>query len=168
MTKKSLLDGIFPHDDTATAQKKSERIIKHAIKEAHSILTQTTFFHKSLKESLKDELRIALDAGITLFRQELAIKTTLITEEFRKTIQHELRDVHDNLQKHAEQEMKQIEEDLIAYKKEKLMAMDSELTELLKNEIRETLKIELPEKIKQELLIKALERAKRNGFFSNT
>ena len=168
MAKKSLFAGLFTHEDTAAAaEKKSERIIKHAIKEAHSILTQTTFFHKSLKESLKDELKNALDTSITLFRAELDKQTTLITDEFRKTIQHELHLMHDHLQHQAEIELKKIEQELQDYKQEKQKSIDTELAEVLKQELQEVLHVELPEKIKQQLLVKALERAKKNGFFTN-
>jgi F0F1-type ATP synthase membrane subunit b/b' len=168
MAGTSILDGLFPHDDAAKAQKKAEKIIKHAIKEAHSILTQATFFHKSLKESLKDELRSALDSSITLFRTELQSQTTIITDEFRKTIQKELHVMHDHLQKQAEVELKKIEDELMLYKQEKQKDIDTKLEEVLKNEMREVLHIELPEKVKRELLIKALERAKKNGFFTNS
>jgi len=168
MAKKSLFSGLFTHEDTAAAaEKKAERIIKHAIKEAHTILTQTTFFHKSLKESLKEELKKGLDTSVEAFRVELASQTTLITDEFRKTIQHELHLMHDNLQHQAEIEMKKIEQELLEYKKEKQKMVDGEIADILKKELRDVLHTELPEKIKQKLLIKALERAKNNGFFSN-
>jgi len=168
MPKKSLFSGLFSHEDTAaSAEKKAERIIKHAIKEAHSILTQTTFFHKSLKESLKKELRIALDTSIALFRTELAHQTELIAGEFRTTIQQELHSMHDHLQIQSEQELKKIQEDLATYKTEKQKKIDADIAEILKREMNEVLHIELPDKVKQELLIKALARAKQNGFFNN-
>lgn len=167
MAKKSLLSGLFSHEETAaSAEKKAEHIIKHAIKEAHSILTQATFFHKSLKDSLKDELRIALDTSITLFRAELNTQTTLITDEFRKTIQNELHIMHDNMQSQAEIELKKIEQELETYKQEKQKTIDADIAEVLKKELQEVLHIDLPEKIKQELLVKALDRAKKNGFFN--
>ena len=166
---KSLFAGLFTHEDTAiSAEKKAERIIKHAIKEAHSILTQTTFFHKSLKDSLKEELKKGLDTSILAFRQELSSQTILITDEFRKTIQNELHLMHDNLQKQAEIELKKVEQELQDYKREKQKTIDSDMAEVLKKELQEVLHVDLPERVKQQLLIKALERAKRNGFFSNS
>lgn len=168
MAKKSLFEGLFPHDTTEKAQKKAEQIIKHATKEAHSILTQATFFHKSLKESLKDELKKALETSIVLFRTELAAQTALITDEFRKATQQELRTMHEHLRKQTEEELKKVEEEVALYKKQKQEKVDSELTELLKKELYEVLHTELPEKITQQLLIKALQQAKKNGFFTTT
>ena len=169
---KSILEELFPHEDekniSVKAKKKAEQIIKHAIKEAHSIVTQTTFFHKDLKNSLKDELKIALDNSIVLFRDELSKQTTLITNEFCKAIQNELHLMHDNVQKQAAQELNKIEEELVEYKKKKQGTIDNDIAEMLKKELQDVLHTELPENVKQQLIIKALERAKKNGFFNNS
>ena len=73
---KSFLDELLPHQQNQQkvllkAHEKAQKIIEKASQKANQILIQSNFFHKSLKDSLRLELKDAIGRSVQKYQKKL-------------------------------------------------------------------------------------------------
>ena len=158
----NILDEILPHQKPSTADKamlkaheKSQKIIERAVKKANQILTQANFFHKSLKESLRQDLKDAISKSVQTYQMEFR----KAIDESIKTNQKILSEYMDSMKKAAEQELKN-------YTQSRKQQIDQDISLKAEEIVKDTIGEELPASFKEKLIFKALEKAKKNGLFS--
>lgn len=149
------------------AHEKAQKIIERASKKANQILIQSNFFHKSLKETLRQELKDAIEKSVETYQKELeiGIKKSLI--DLQEIIKKQLKENQEFLQNKTQEQWKMIEKDLNDYKQNKKL----EISKIMEIEIRklvtDTFIKAMPESMKEKLVFEALESAKKDGFFTN-
>ena len=173
MSSQSFFETILPKksrpEQTAkTAERKADMIVRHAIKEAESSITQAHFFHKSLRDSLKDELKRALDTSMTEFQVELQKQLTQMMDEYKSTLMKEVHAVHTLLHSNMEKELSEMRADIQTYKEQQKKSISEELKSSLEQYIDAQFDVEIPPRMKETIITKALERAQKHGFFSKS
>lgn len=159
-----ILEEIFSHQKQRVkeekvllkAHQKSKRIIERAVKRANRILTQTNFFHKSLKEMLKQELKKSVTTAAAVYQKEL-----------KELINQSLEENHAFLHHQVEAMRQMVEKELAAYEEERKRVIDQDIRQQAAEFVQEAFVEELPPSFKEQLVLKALEKAKKNGFFTN-
>lgn len=169
---KSFLEELLPHPKSQEkvllkAQDKAQKIIERASKKANQILIQSNFFHKSLKESLRQELKDAVSKSVKIYQIELetGIKKSLI--DLQEIIKKQLKENQEFLQNKTKEEWIMIEKDLIEYKKQRKLETDKIISEEIKKLVAESFIKVMPESMKEKLVFEALDKAKKDGFFTN-
>lgn len=159
---KSFLDELLPHQvnqqkELLKAHEKAQKIIEKATKKANQILIQSNFFHKSLKESLRQELKSAVQNSVKTYQKELeeGIKKSLI----------ELQEI---IKSKTNTQWALIEKDLMEYKQQRKLETDKIMREEIKKLISDSFIKAMPESIKEKLIFEALEKAKKNGLFTDS
>ncbi|MBW7960199.1 hypothetical protein B6D29_00700 [Microgenomates bacterium UTCPR1] len=158
----SILDELLPHQRKANkslikANEKSQKIVEKAIKKANQILTQANFFHKSLKETLRQDLKTAINKSIVVFK-----------EEYRRSIDESIKMNQKILSDYLIDMKDQIKAELDSYTRERKKTIDRIIEEKAEDVIRRTIGDELPVSFKEKLIVKALEKAKQDGLFKGS
>ena len=169
---KSFLEELLPHQvnqqkELLKAHKKAQKIIERASKKANQILIQSNFFHKSLKESLRQELKGAIGKSVQTYQKELetGIKKSLV--DLQEIIKKQLKDNQEFLQSKTKEQMTLIEKDLLDYKQQKKLEIDKLMEIEIRKLVTDNFIKSMPESMKEKLIFEALERAKKDGFFTN-
>lgn len=173
----NILDDLLPHHKKQAekvdkvllkAHEKAQKIIERASKKANQILIQSNFFHKSLKESLRQELKDAIGKSVLTYQKELetGIKKSLV--DLQEIIKKQLKDNQEFLQSKTKEQWAMIEKDLTDYKEQKKLETDKIMTVEIRKLVSETFIKAMPESMKEKLIFEALERAKKDGFFNNS
>ena len=149
------------------AQEKAQKIIERAAKKANQILIQSNFFHKSLKESLRQELKDAVQKSVQVYQKELqiGIKNSLV--DLQEIIKKQLKENQEFLQNKTKEQWALIEKDLKDYKKQRKQEINTIMEDQIKKIISETFIKTMPESIKEKLIFEALDKAKKDGFFTD-
>lgn len=170
---KSFLEELLPHQKSQEkvllkAHEKAQKIIEKASQKANQILIQSNFFHKSLKESLRQELKGAIGKSVETYQKELesGIKKSLV--DLQEIIKKQLKDNQEFLQSKTKEQMTLIEKDLNDYKQNKKLEIDKIMETEIRKLVTETFIKAMPESAKEKLIFEALERAKKDGFFKNS
>ena len=169
---KSFLEELLPHQvnqqkELLKAHEKAQKIIKRASKKANQILIQSNFFHKSLKESLRQELKDAIGKSVQAYQKELEIGIKKSLVDLQEIIKKQLKDNQEFLQNKTKEQWKRIEKDLTDYKQQKKLEADKMMETEMRKLVSETFIKAMPESMKEKLLFEALESAKKDGFFKN-
>lgn len=172
MAKKSFLEGLLPHQINQEkvllkAHEKGQKIIEKAAKKANQILIQSNFFHKSLKESLRQELKTAVQKSVQAYQKELEIGIKQSLVDLQEIIKKQLKDNQEFLQSKTKEQWALIEKDLNDYKQQEKQEIDKMIMEQVRKLASEIFIKAMPESIKEKLIFEALEKAKKDGFFSN-
>ena len=138
------------------AHQKSQKIIERAIKKANQILTQTNFFHKSLKAMLKQELK-----------KSMATAAVVYQKEFKKLISQSLKENQLLLRDQVKAMRHLVEKELEIYKQRRKRAIDKDISQQATLMVKEAFMEELPSSFKEKLVLNALEKAKKDGFFTD-
>jgi len=169
---KSFLEELLPHQvnqqkELLKAHKKAQKIIERASKKANQILIQSNFFHKSLKESLRQELKGAIGKSVQTYQKELetGIKKSLV--DLQEIIKKQLKDNQEFLQSKTKEQMTLIEKDLLDYKQQKKLEIDKLMEIEIRKLVTDNFIKSMPESMKEKLIFEALESAKKDGFFTN-
>lgn len=170
MKQKSFLEGLLPHQINQEkillkAHAKGQKIIERAAKKANQILIQSNFFHKSLKESLRQELKTAVQSSVQVYQKELEAGIKKSLADLQEIIKKQLKDNQEFLQNKTKEQWLLIEKDLIDYKQQKKLETDKMMAIEIRKLVSDTFIKAMPESIKEKLIFEALERAK--GLFIN-
>lgn len=149
------------------AQEKAEKIIERASKKANQILIQSNFFHKSLKESLRQELKSAVQSSVQTYQKELEIAVKKSLSDLEEIIKKQLKENQEFLQDKTREKWVLIEKDLIEYREQSKQEIDKIMMEQIKQLITDSFVKSMPESAKEKLVFEALEKAKKDGFFTN-
>lgn len=167
---KSFLSELLPHQVNQQkvllkAHEKAQKIIEKASQKANQILIQSNFFHKSLKESLRQELKDAIGKSVQTYQKELeaGIKKSLV--DLQEIIKKQLKDNQEFLQSKTKEQWMMIEKDLNDYKQNKKLEIDKIMEIEIRKLITDNFIKSMPESMKEKLIFEALERAK--GLFIN-
>jgi len=173
MKQKSFLEGLLPHQVNqqnvlSKAHEKAQKIIERASKKANQILIQSNFFHKSLKESLRQELKSAVQKSVQTYQKELeeGIKKSLV--DLEEIIKKQLKDNQEFLQNKTKEQWELIEKDLSNYKEQRKQEMDKIIRDKIGELVSDTFIKAMPESMKEKLIFEALESIKKDGFFNNS
>ena len=169
---KSIFSQLFSHQEKEkkvllSAHKKSQRIIEKAVKEASQIIVQANFFHKGLENVLKAKLEKAVEEASIAYQKELKNLITHSLIEFQKMIKNQFE--KDQLLLHNETEvMKRLmEKEIETYKQQKKQAVDRDISQKVTEIVKEAFIEELPASFREKLVFKALDKAKKDGFFTS-
>lgn len=170
---KSFLEELLPHQvatqkELLKAHEKAQKIIERASKKANQILIQSNFFHKSLKESLRQELKDAIGQSVVAYQKELEIGIKKSLVDLQEIIKKQLKDNQEFLQSKTKEQWSLIEKDLDLYKVQKKLEVDSIMEKEIRKLVTDTFIKAMPESMKEKLIFEALERAKKDGFFTNS
>lgn len=170
---KSFLSELLPHQQSQQkvllkAHEKAQKIIEKASQKANQILIQSNFFHKSLKESLRQELKDAIGKSVETYQKELesGIKKSLV--DLQEIIKKQLKDNQEFLQNKTKEQMALIEKDLNEYKQNKKLEINKSMEVEIRKLVTETFVKAMPEAMKEKLIFEALEKSKKDGFFKNS
>jgi len=170
---KSFLDELLPHQQNQQkvllkAHEKAQKIIEKASQKANQILIQSNFFHKSLKDSLRLELKDAIGRSVQTYQKELeaGIKKSLV--DLQEIIKKQLKENQEFLQNKTKEQTALIEKDLNDYKEQKKLETDKLLEVEMRKLVSEIFIKAMPESMKEKLIFEALEGAKKDGFFKNS
>jgi molecular chaperone DnaK (HSP70) len=171
--QKSFLEELLPHQINQQKallkdHEKAQKIIERATKKANQILIQSNFFHKSLKESLRQELKDAVQSSVQTYQKELesAVKKSL--NDLQAIIKQQLKDNQEFLQNKTKDQWSLIEKDLSDYKEERKRETDKMIRDKVGELVSETFVKTMPESMKEKLIFEALEAAKKDGLFNNS
>jgi hypothetical protein len=170
--QKSFLEELLPHQVNQQkvllkANEKAQKIIERASKKANQILIQSNFFHKSLKESLRQELKGAIGESVKTYQKELEVGIKQSLVDLEEIIKKQLKDNQEFLQSKTKEQMILIEKDLSEYKKNKKLEIDRLMEIEIRKLVADNFIKSMSESMKEKLVVEALESAKKNGFFTN-
>lgn len=170
---RSFLEELLPHKQNQQkvllkAHEKAQKIIEKASKKANQILIQSNFFHKSLKESLRQELKVAIGQSVKTYQKELETGIRQSLADLQEIIKKQLKDNEEFLQNKTKEQITLIEKDLNDYKQQKKLETDKMIEIEIRKLISDAFIKAMPESMKEKLVFEALERAKKDGFFNNS
>ena len=151
MKQKSFFGGLLSHpvDQKKVllrARKKAKKIVEDATFEANEILAEGEIVDKSFKENIQAELVREVEIGV----------------------KKQLHEMSEFLQSKTQEQWVLIEKELAEYKEQRKQNID----EVMKLEVRKLVTDafirSMPESMKEKLVFEALERAKKDGFFTNS
>ncbi len=167
----------------AKAQRKSEVLLENAVKEAELIISQTKNFRDELQKSLKEDVayqasqfaqgyqgllpeikkyyQTGIDEQLRAFEDQLRV----FTLDVEKTFKDKLDTLANLLRDQTLQEFTIVQKELTDYKQAKMREIDERVKRIVKTAAAEVVGKTLSLADHQDLIMKALEKAKREGVF---
>lgn len=147
------------------AQKKAQSIIKEALDSAQQLLNETQLLTESLKNQAALGVQSAIETQTKRLDAEMKNGVDKILTDFNTNIQKQLSDSSKLLTLKTAEEFAKIQTELDVYKKTKEQAMESLINKKVTEIAQQVLGKSIDAKTHESLVIEALEKAGKNGFF---
>lgn len=147
------------------AHKKAQAIIKEAVDSAQQLLTQTQLLTDSLKEQTALGMKSAVEAQTKRLDAEMKAGIEKVLAEFNTNVQKQLTDSSKLLETKTADEFIKVQAELAEYKKAKELAMEALVSKKVTEIAQDVLGKTIDAKTHESLVIEAIEKAGKGGFF---
>jgi len=167
----------------ARAEFRAQKILEQANQEAKKLVEETENFLRKHQAFLSEELRRSSDAYLKVYNENLSqiqkdtykmiqnipndIKTYIITaiDGFRLSLSHDAAQTQQKIAQKLEESLISAQHEIERYKEERKREIDEKLFEFVKEVVKRVLGKQISIDEHEKLVLKALEEAKRQGFF---
>lgn len=175
MKQKSILDNLIgpqkKHQSSEVildhAHKKAEKIITEATIKASDLLAQSELLNENLKKQIEVEMMRAVSENAEFIKTQTKLTLDVTLEEFKALIKSSITDMQTTLRQKIDEQFELTKKDIDLYKAERLKKIDEHIVRRIDEMAKELLGEIITPTDHRQLVIKALEKAKKDGLFSN-
>lgn len=172
-TKKTLFAELFQKKEHAEgidktilhAHKKAEKILEEAVLKANNLLAEVDLITKELRAELKAGLMAAVEKNSKSIETESKKIIEEMLIEFKNNLATQVQSVQTQLQQHLQDQLTQMNTEVAQLKEQSMTQFQNQIAEKANSLAQELLGRALSSAEQEKLVIDALEKAKKDGFF---
>lgn len=157
-----------PTDDKIVekAHKKAEKIIQEAVLKAEKILSDVDLITEEMRGELKASLTTLINRNAQLIDEITKKAVEEMLADFKSHFEKEREDVKNQLQNMLQEELSEMKKQVAQEKEQRIAQFEKQLVEKANALAQQMIGRALSPEEQEKLVIEALERAKKEGFFT--